>query len=79
MGKNNPTQLSSEGTPDSDPAGGQWMTLKDISARLRQVFKRAYTEDDNVYERIGRILSRPEYRFESERKSFGMVYWVKER
>ncbi len=68
-----------EDTPDSDPAGGQWMTLKDISARLRQVFKRAYAEDDNVYERIGRILSRPEYRFESERKSFGMVYWVKER
>ena len=68
-----------EGTPQSNPDGGQWMSLKNISARLKQVFKRAYTEDDSTYKRIGRFLSRPEYRFESERRSSGMVYWVKER
>ena len=25
------------------------------------------------------FLNRPECKFESDRKSFGMVYWVKER
>ena len=67
------------GNPESNPDGGQWMTLKDISARLKKVFKGAYTEDEGSYIKIGNYLNRPEYQFESDRKSFGMVYWVKER
>ena len=68
-----------EGTSQTNPDGGRWMTLKDISARLKQVFRAAYQEDDGIYIRIGNFLSRPEYRFENDRKSAGMVYWVKER
>ena len=55
------------------------MTLKEISARLKKVFKGAYTEDEGSYIKIGNYLNRPECQFLSDRKSFGMVYWVKER
>ena len=68
-----------EGTPETNPDGGQWLSLKDISARLKQVFRGAYVEDEGCYIKIGNFLSRPEYKFESDRKSSGMVYWVKER
>ena len=67
------------GTPETDPEGGQWMTLKDISARLKRAFKGAYAEDEGAYIKIGNFLSRPECKFLSDRKSYGMVYWVKER
>ena len=66
-------------TPEANPDGGQWMTLKDISTRLKKIFKGAYTEDEGSYIKIGNFLNRPEYKFLSDRKSFGMVYWVKER
>ena len=68
-----------EGTSKTNPDGGQWMTLKDISARLKKVFKGAYAEDEGSYIKIGNFLNRPECKFESDRKSYGMVYWVKER
>ena len=68
-----------EGTPKSNPDGGKWMTLKEISARLKKVYRAAYSEDEGCYIKIGNFLSRPEYKFESERKSSGMVYWMKER
>ena len=68
-----------EGTPQTNPDGGRWVSLKEISARLKKVFKGAYTEDEGCYIRIGNFLSRPEYKFESERRSSGMAYWVKER
>ena len=68
-----------EGTPETNPDGGKWMTLKEISARLKKVFKGAYAEDEGSYIKIGNYLNRPECQFESDRKSFGMVYWVKER
>ena len=68
-----------EGTSKTNPDGGRWMSLKEISARLKQVFKGAYSEDDGIYIKIGNFLSRPEYKFENDRKSAGMVYWVKER
>ncbi|MBQ7462290.1 MAG: hypothetical protein IJS63_08560 [Bacteroidaceae bacterium] len=68
-----------EGTPKTNPDGGKWMTLKEISARLKEVYRSAYIEDENSYVRIGHFLNRPEYKFESERKTSGMVYWVKER
>ena len=63
----------------TDGEEGQWMSLKDISARLKKVFKGAYSEDEGSYVRIGNYLSRPEYKFESQRKTSGMVYWVKLR
>lgn len=68
-----------EDTSKTNPDDGQWLSLKEISARLKQVFRSAYTEDEGCYIRIGNFLSRPEYKFESERKASGMVYWVKER
>ncbi len=63
----------------TNPDSGQWMTLKEISARLKKVFKGAYTEDEGSYIKIGNYLNCPECQFESDRKSYGMVYWVKER
>jgi len=67
------------GTSETNPDGGKWLTLKDISVRLKKVFKSAYTEDEGAYIKIGNFLNRPEHKFESDRKAFGMVYWVKER
>ena len=68
-----------EGTSKTNPEGGKWMTLKEISAHLKKVYRSAYSEDEGCYIRIGNFLSRPEYKFESDRKTSGMVYWVKER
>jgi hypothetical protein len=68
-----------EGTPETNPDGGKWMKLKEISALLKRLYKSAYQEDENIYVRIGNFLNRPEYKFLSERKASGMVYWVKER
>ena len=68
-----------DGTPQTNPSGGKWMTLKEISAWLKQLYKSAYQEDESSYVKIGNFLSRPEYKFISDRKASGMVYWVKER
>ena len=68
-----------EGNSRTNPDGGKWMTLKEISARLKDAFRSAYVEDSGCYIRIGNFLSRPEERFESERRAAGMVYWVRER
>ena len=68
-----------DGTSMSNPDGGKWMTLKEISVRLKQVYGPTYQEDESSYVKIGNFLSRPEYKFASERKTSGMVYWVKER
>ena len=68
-----------EGTPKSNPNGGQWLSVKDISTRLKAKFKGAYQPDEGSLVRIGQFLSRPEYQFLRERKKYGWVYWVKER
>ena len=65
-------------SPETNSDGGQWMTLKDISTRLKKVFKGAYTEDEGSYIKIGNFLNRPEYKFPSRRKNSGMEYFVKE-
>jgi hypothetical protein len=62
-------------TNDED---GQWMTLKEISALLKQSFK-GYKEETGTFRKIGSFLSRPEYRFKSQHKMTGIVYWVKRR
>ena len=68
-----------EGTPEKNPENGQWLSIRDISARIKEIFKSGYKEDQSTFIKIGQILSRPEYKFESERKHFGWVYWIKER
>ena len=68
-----------EGTSQTNPDGGKWLTLKEISIRLKKAFKSAYQEDEGCYIKIGNFLSRPEYKFENDRKKYGKVYWVKER
>ena len=67
------------GTFKDNPDAGQWLTVKEISARLKQSFKGAYQPDAGTLVRIGQYLSRPEYKFESERRTTGWRYWVKER
>ena len=57
---------------------GQWITLKEISALLKQSF-RGYKEEVGSFAKIGLFLSRPENQFKSKRQSFGMTYWVKVR
>ena len=57
---------------------GQWMTLKDITALLRQHFP-AFKADESTFIKMGQFLSRPEYRFEKKQQTKGMVYKVKMR
>ena len=68
-----------EGTSKTNPDAGKWVSIKDISARLKEVFKGAYQPDEGSLVKIGHFLNRPEYKFESDRKTHGWYYWVKER
>jgi len=68
-----------EGTSKEQPDNGRWVAVKDISERLKQRFKGAFQPDTGTMVKIGQFLSRPEYKFESERRSYGWVYWVKEK
>ena len=68
-----------DGTPESNPDGGQWLSLKEISARLKQAYRGGYQEDEGSFIKIGQVLSRPEYQFKSERKTRGWIYWVKQK
>ena len=63
--------------PNSDDEG-LWMSLKEISALLKKTFK-GYKEETGTFRRIGNFLNRPEYRFKSQHKMIGTVYWVKLR
>ena len=68
-----------EAAPGDGSDGGKWLSLKEISARLKQAFRGGYKEDERSLVNIGGYLNRPEYKFDSRRKTSGMVYWVKER
>ena len=68
-----------EATSETNPQGGVWLSLKDISARLKKAFKSGYKEDEGSFIKIGNYLSRPEYKFENRRKTSGFEYWVKEK
>jgi hypothetical protein len=57
---------------------GQWISLKDISARMKQTFHSGYTEDPGTIRKLGNFMNRQEYKFESRRKASGMEYWVVE-
>ena len=63
--------------PENDE-DGQWITLKELSALLKQTF-RGYKEEVGTFNKIGLFLSRPEMLFKSRRQSTGMIYWVKVR
>ena len=64
--------------PEGDEQG-EWLSLKDISARLRQAFGSGYQEDKGTFEKIGRYLSRPEYQFEYRRTHSTREYYVLEQ
>jgi len=57
---------------------GQWMSLKELSALLKQHIK-GYKEEPNSYQKIGNYLNRPEYKFQSKHIVSGTLYWVKKR
>jgi hypothetical protein len=63
--------------PENDE-DGQWISLKELSALLKQHF-RGYKEEVGTFRKIGLFLSRPEMLFKSRRQSTGMFYWVKLR
>ncbi|MBQ7512505.1 MAG: hypothetical protein IJU11_07150 [Prevotella sp.] len=63
--------------PEGDEEG-QWLTLPEISARLKQTFRSAYKEEPGTFEKIGNFLNRPEYKFDSRRRKTGVEYCVKE-
>ena len=62
--------------PGDDAA--RWMTLKELSALLKQHF-RGYKEEASSLQKIGSFLNRPEYKFESKRLASGILYLVKLR
>ncbi len=74
-GSNVPTQ---EPTASNTPAQGHWVSLSEISARLKATFRSAYKEEPGTLEKLGNFMNRPEYKFESRRKTSGMEYFVSE-
>jgi predicted P-loop ATPase len=65
------------GTAKENPQDGQWLTVKEISARMKRAFRGAYQPDEGSLVKIGQYLSRPEYKFESVRRNNGWCYWVR--
>ena len=57
---------------------GQWMSIPDLSAMLKDHFK-GYKEDSGTFQKIGHYLSRPEYKFQSKHTTTGTMYWVRMR
>ena len=57
---------------------GQWMSLKDLSALLKQTFK-GFKEEVGIFRKIGFFLSRSEFQFKSKHLNTGTAYWVKVR
>ena len=63
---------------DKEADQARWVTLKDIAARLKQSFGNGFKEEPGTLEKIGNFMNRPDYKFESRRKSSGMEYRVVE-
>ena len=64
--------------PEGDEEG-RWLSLKDISARLKQAFRSSYKEESGTFEKIGNFLNRPEYKFQSRHRNTGTEYYVIEQ
>ena len=62
----------------SDDCEASWVPLRDTSARLKAAFGSSYTGDPSAIRKLGNFMNRPEYKFESRRRSGGMEYWVEE-
>ena len=62
----------------SNDGEGEWMSLKDLSALLKNHFK-GYKEDESTFRKIGNYLNRPEYKFQSRHTTSGVLYWVKRK
>ena len=58
-----------------DGEEGQWLSLKTISARLKDAFS-GIKEEPGTLEKLGNLLRRPEYQFQSRRMAWGMEYLV---
>ena len=85
-----PADRPSVGRPSNDcpsterpatgrPSEGRWLSLPAISQRLKQAFPTAYKEEPGTFEKIGNYLNRPDYKFESRRRTHGMEYLVADR
>ena len=57
---------------------GEWISLKDLSALLKNHFK-GYKEDTTSFQKIGNYLRRPEYKFQSRHTNTGTLYLIKRR
>ena len=64
--------------PEGDEEG-HWISLKEMSAQLKLKYKSGFKEEPGTLERMGRFLSRPEYKFLSRQRSYGVEYLVVER
>ena len=57
---------------------GEWVSLKELSALLKEHFK-GYQEEASSLVKLGNYLNRPEYKFMSKRTNSGVRYWIKKR
>ena len=58
---------------------GTWLSLRTISERMKWTFRSGYKEDEGSLKKLGSILSRPDYKFESRRRAAGVEYLVVEQ
>ena len=58
---------------------GQWLSLKDIAVRMKQVFRSGFKEEPGTLEKLGAFMNRQEYKFDKRRRNNGMEYWVVEQ
>ena len=61
-----------------DDEEGQWMSLKELSALIKQHFTN-YKKDAGSFQKIGHYRSRPEYKFQMRHTTGGNIYLVKVR
>ncbi len=57
---------------------GEWVSLKELSALLKENFK-GYQEEASSLVKLGNYLNRPEYKFKSKRTNSYTMYWIKRR
>ena len=58
---------------------GAWLPLRTISERMKWTYRSGYKEDEGTLRKLGNILSRPDYKFESRRRAAGVEYLVVEQ
>ena len=58
---------------------GQWLSIKDIAARLKQTFGSGFRQEPGIMERIGTFMSHHDSHFDRRRLASGVEYRVVER